>query len=278
MKRHVTFERFSRARLNRVGRELSRALQRFATREDDPEAVHRLRVALRCCRSDLRLFRDYWQPKHNRLDAQMAHLTRRLGSIRDEEVILGFLAGQGVSKKSENGRLADPLRARWRRACRLLRRSARGSLGRQLPARMGQAAEELPLDASHASLRRARRRLVAKAFKRVRKEWNHRPDEWRDSILHRLRRALRRLRYTAEFFDAGPGSEIHDIIRQSKRWQQLLGKHQDAVTVLHWLAHTHDGAELKAAAQEQKKDTLWKFRKKWPKKGFRRLRRLIDAL
>ncbi len=278
MKRHLTFERFARARLNRVGRELSRALQCFATREDDPEAIHRLRVALRRCRSDLRLFRDHWQPKHNRLDAQLTRLTRRLGSIRDEEVILGFLAGQGVSEKSENGRLAGPLRARWRRACRLIRRSARGSRGRQWPARMRQAAEELPREASHGSLRRARRRLVAKAFKRVYKEWKHRPAEWRDAILHRLRRALRRLRYTAEFFDAGPGSEIHDIIRQSQRWQLLLGKHQDAVTVLHWLAHVHDGAELKAAAREQKEDTLWKFKKKWPQKGFRRLRRLIDAL
>ena len=47
MKKYIPFERFARARLIRGAHELLRSLKRFETREDDPEAVHELRVTLR---------------------------------------------------------------------------------------------------------------------------------------------------------------------------------------------------------------------------------------
>ncbi|HEU5215004.1 MAG TPA: CHAD domain-containing protein [Gaiellaceae bacterium] len=195
---------------------------------DDPENLHRHRVAARRTRAFLRTSRRYLDPDWRRgvTDALEA-LGEATGPARDLDVVLEHvrdeLAGLDETEQAAKELILQRLyheREQSRR--RLLEalddRRYRVLLARlRVPPRLAEGVEDVPLE----SLARKEYRRLAKLVGRLGK----RPDE---EAMHRLRIALKRARYAAEL--AAPKGAIRKrFLADARVLQELLGEHQDAV-------------------------------------------------
>jgi triphosphatase len=166
----------------------------------DPEYLHQLRVGVRRLRTVFRIF------KTRRLDRRLRKLARPLGEARDWDVFVARHA-KGMARR----------RAAHRRCRRVLESAEFRAFiidARQPDARVPQA----PLTAFAA---KALDRLHRKALKRARGiDWH---DEKRR---HRLRIAVRRLRYGCDFF-AACFDDARRYLRGLADLQDLLGELND---------------------------------------------------
>jgi CHAD domain-containing protein len=267
--RDALFTPFAHQRLRELGRRFERALAALATGRPDPEIIHRLRVAARRYRASLKLARRGWTTEHERLAGQLAQLSTKLSTPRDLEVAKNTL------RRTRPGHLFEK---RWKRACGAWRRRLRSGELARWRAQI-QRVRQAPLSLPEESVRQVERRLLNKVFRRVRKVWKSRPELPRDRFLHGLRRAVRRLRYTGEFFEPAGAKKVARLVRQAQKWQQLLGRHQDAVIVVRLLRHAPMGFdEILRETRQRKQDTARQFLRRWHRRGFRKLKRLIQSI
>jgi CHAD domain-containing protein len=195
---------------------------------DDPENLHRHRVAARRARASLRAARRYVDPEWRRpLDQALRELGEATGPVRDLDVVLGHLRAElerldeteEAAKAAILDRLEDE-RAHARRGLleALDGRDYRFLLARlRVPPRLADGVESVPLE----SLAQREFRRLAKLVARLGK----RPD---DREIHRLRIALKRARYAAELV-APKGGGRKRFLEDARVLQELLGEHQDAV-------------------------------------------------
>jgi CHAD domain-containing protein len=208
-------------------------------RLDEPEAVHRMRVACRRSRSALRIFAPLFPAKAvAHLDGELRDLAGALSAARDAEVQIAYFDGRVAQLPAElvagpvhetvtahlgagmaAGRaqalemlrseryyalldsLLDLVRSPWRKA-------ARQPAEKVLPGLVGQAD------------RRLTRKVAAAAALPVGPE--------RDELLHNARKQAKRLRYAAEIVTPLYGAKATALAGQAERAQELLGIHQDA--------------------------------------------------
>jgi len=195
---------------------------------DDPENLHRHRVAARRSRAFLRATRRYVDPIWRRsLAAPLGELGEATSPVRDLDVLLEHVrdelgtlgepdrAGAGMlvatlelERETARARLLDALNGDGYRV--LLARL-------RLPPRLAPEVESVPLE---RIARREFRRLLA-VVDRLGKH----PD---DVAVHRLRIALKRARYAAELSAAG-GKAGQRFLADARKLQALLGEHNDAV-------------------------------------------------
>lgn len=194
----------------------------------DPENLHQHRVAGRRVRAFLRSTRRFtdagWRESLTELLRELGLST---GPVRDFDVLLEHLerelAELDVSEQLAGRALIDRLRVE--------REDARGALLDALaseryrllltrlrfPPRLAAEVTTVPL-----------RKIAQKEFRRLMEtveELGKHPD---DSMLHRLRIGLKRVRYAAEL--SAPGGKTGDrFLADAKSLQTLLGEHQDAV-------------------------------------------------
>jgi triphosphatase len=166
----------------------------------DAEYLHQLRVGIRRLRTVFRIF------EARRLDKRLRKLARPLGEARDWDVFVARHA-KGMARR----------RAAHRRCGRLLESAAFRAFiidAQEFDARVPDA----PLTPFAA---KALDRLHRKALKRVRGiDWH---DEKRR---HRVRIAVRRLRYGCDFFSpCFPG--LREYTRRLEKLQDLLGELND---------------------------------------------------
>ena len=165
----------------------------------DPEYLHQLRVGIRRLRTVLRVF------KAKQLDQRLRKLARPLGEARDWDV---FVARFGTGKP------------RQRAAQTRGRLTLQGAEFKALLAevRRCDAGGKAPLTAFAA---RALDRLHRKALKRAR------GIDWRsERQRHRVRIAVRRLRYACDFFAPCFG-DARRYLRGLADLQELLGELND---------------------------------------------------
>ena len=218
------------------------------TREGkDPEALHDMRVATRHLRFALRLFSP-WMPvgraDHLRMDLRL--VASSLGRVRDLDVFLEELPAlmdrAGLTAEEQRA-IAGALRRRRAQGRAVVVRMLTGNRFVALvlvlerapmaPDTGGPAREE-----AHRMLRSAARKLRA---------WGRKADLNRPSDLHRLRILFKRLRYTCEYFNDLHGGAFDGAIAHLIRFQDCLGRYQDAVVASNLL----DG--LKARVDHRKK-------------------------
>lgn len=208
---------------------------------NDPEDVHRARVAARTLRSHLRTFGPLLDPAWGAgLAEEIRSLGRVLGRVRDAEVLLGRLEANvaalgeeaegpgGVllaeverSRDAARDRLTAALREPWFAA--LLDRLAEAAREPALtPTARRPAAAVLPglVAARWGRLRRTMRRLDAAST---------------DRELHRARILAKRCRYAAEAVVPAIGKPARAFARAVIDLQDALGAHQDSVVALAWL-------------------------------------------
>jgi CHAD domain-containing protein len=244
----------------------------------DPEAVHQERVATRRMRAVLRSARPLVdRPWADGLRAPLRRAGRVLGEVRDVDVMLESLT-------AELGELpADQRLAGWLLVSRLedRRDSNQAALARTLARpwfmslldRLEIAVDEprfrgkpRSLEGRAASEHRKARKLVRKLSKKP-----------ADDELHEVRKAVKRARYTAELAAAGGGKPVRRYVKRAKRVQDVLGEHQDVVTLRATLEELRAAAESPAErAAADGLVALQKRRMKAARKAFPKAWRQLD--
>lgn len=221
---------------------LAAALRHLQANEDgalegrDPEFLHQARVALRRLRSTLGLFRPlYAEPELDRIARELRWLARALGPARDWDVFfeetLPRLSAAGVLGPGTGA-------ARWRRERERAKRRARAALAsrryQRLVLRLAAWLQSAPPPKGRlaAPARVFARRVLQERLRQVRKLGRDlsRLDSGR---MHRLRIAVKKLRYAAEgFAPLYPGKRARALLRRLARLQDVLGAIQDAATAV----------------------------------------------
>ncbi|GGO92593.1 hypothetical protein GCM10011584_29330 [Nocardioides phosphati] len=192
----------------------------------DRSGVHPSRVAVRRARSTLRTFAPCFDTGARRqLDAALVAHARRLGTVRDHEVLVEVLAGQWAREDDGtpaglrawlSARLQADLEAGWRETVALLAAEDHDELPRRFAAVLSAPAGDgsVRKRAAHAA-RRAEHRLAAAGGD--------------PEALHDARKAAKRARYAAE----AVGDD--DAAGQFREVQRVLGAHHDLVVAAQWV-------------------------------------------
>ncbi|MEV7598595.1 CHAD domain-containing protein [Kitasatospora sp. NPDC089797] len=218
-----------------------------AVRADEPDAVHRMRVACRRLRSALRTFRRLLAPgATDALVADLRWLGAALGRARDREVLAERLAARARALPAGFGpeRVAGVL-AQWGEAeSRRVRPEVVAALDsprrRSLTAGLTALLADPPLRpraarAAAPELSRIAAREQHRTADRVRTALAAGPTE-RDTALHEARKAAKRARYAGEAAAPAVGRAAERFAERMKDVQEVLGEHQDAVVAAAALA------------------------------------------
>ena len=209
-------------------------------RVDRGDAVHDLRVAARRLRSILAAFRAVLdRTATDPVREELSWLGGELSQARDDQVALAHLRHLVAAQPPE--RVVGPVAARLqqtelrtavegrdralatlsgKRYLRLLD-TLHGLL--EAPPLLSEAAEPAP-PAMRAALRRAGKRL-----RRRLRTADRAAEEHRETALHDVRKAAKRVRYTAEVAAPQAGASGKALVRATKKVQKVLGHLQDTV-------------------------------------------------
>lgn len=199
---------------------------------DAPDAVHQARILVRRMRSVLAVFEPLFDAAQvERLRSALEELGDELGEVRDLEVRIEQAEQHlGESTPAEvHERLVDAERRRHRAAHRELIAylSEAGHARRQ---RVADFIATPPFsDRANEGAATELARLLERQCRRV---WKARDAATGDlDSLHRLRRAVRRLRYACEAVSDEPaavfGDEVRELAGAAQGVQDVLGDHRD---------------------------------------------------
>src|SRR5215207_5970201 len=209
----------------------------------DPEAVHQMRVALRRLRAALSLFRDaVADDEIAAVKTGLRELAAALGEARDLDVFIRKTLAPARARDPGGAALAALARsyAERREAAydAALETVASGRLGRIVLDTLawieagpwlrkdGKAEREAPVERFAADELRSR-------AKRIRKRGRHLPELAPDER-HRVRIAVKKLRYAAEFF--APLYEGKSRAKRARTFRDALGELQDRLGDLNDIA------------------------------------------
>ncbi|HEX4220830.1 MAG TPA: CHAD domain-containing protein [Pseudonocardiaceae bacterium] len=213
-----------------------------ALRDDEPDAVHDLRVAVRRLRSALRVFRPMFRPDAvGPIRTELAWLSDLLGEARDVEVLRHGITTSLHDLPDElvlgpvwvelDRALAKP-EANTTRAVRAALdspryRVLRSALDHLLLGRSYRPRAEKP------AKKRLRRR-VGKALDKVNAAVSTAAgtdQAAHDAALHNVRKKAKRLRYACEAAEPVLGKNARKLGHKSKKIQRTLGDHHDTVEI-----------------------------------------------
>ena len=216
-----------------------RALQAadVLVRTDHPDGVHDLRVACRRLRSILAAYRPVLDRQvTDPLRDELTWLGAQLSGARDGQVALGHLLDLVTAQPPEL--VLGPVAARLQQAAIAGTEAGRRSAGRAV----GDARYLALLDALHGLLERppligtapdAAGDVLADAVRRTGKRLRRRIDRAREEPsaehLHEVRKAAKRVRYTAEVAAGVLGDRAQALVDCMEQVQEVLGERQDTV-------------------------------------------------
>jgi CHAD domain-containing protein len=212
-----------------------------AVRRDEPDSVHRMRVATRRMRSAFRTYhkvldRDVTDP----IGVELKWLAAELGVDRDHEVLTErIVAALGELPRTL---VTGPIRNRLRTWSNARRGGSRRRLIAVLDGRRHLTLLD-SLDALVADppwlpkasgdpakvIGKALRKDYARLTARVERAMEMPPGHDRDLALHEARKKAKRTRYAAESAEPVLGGPAAGLVKSAKSVQNLLGEHQDSV-------------------------------------------------
>ena len=224
---------------------------------DDPDAVHRMRSAIRRIRSVLGVYgRVLRRPARAALSAELKWLAGALGGARDAQVLRDRLLGPHSSRDEA----AD--RGLRRLAARLDQDHAEG-YRRTLKAIDSERYFALLDTLDNVAILRRRKGLGGKAAAAAMPKLVDRDaarfrasadsaartgaGKRRDAALHRVRKNAKRLRHATEPATQVLGKPAKRLGRSARRIQRILGDHQDSVLARRFLAEIQVDAETGGA-------------------------------
>lgn len=215
-------------------------VQDILVRRGGDDAIHQLRVAIRKLRSALRVFAKVLDPdRTRRVEEELRWLGGRLSRARDlevleerfraavaelpDELVLGEVGarltrhfGPTRADAERDARRALDTRRYLRLRDRLDRLVADPPLTTRAARR---AREELPRHVARAHAKVARRMLAATALP---------PGPDRETAMHGVRKAAKRLRYAAECVAPLGGRKSRPAHKRVKAFTKVLGEFQDS--------------------------------------------------
>ncbi|MFI6449200.1 CHAD domain-containing protein [Kitasatospora sp. NPDC050543] len=212
-------------------------------RLNEPDSVHRMRVAARRLRSLLKAHRRLFdRGQADPLAAELRWLGRSLGRARDQEVLGEHLAAavDGLPPEVRRGDLRARITGRYAHAYRQAWEHTAADLATARYYKLLDALEAFADDPPFAEqpdgdgnatelLSRTLRREQRRTVKRLDAALVLDPGPARDDALHRARKAAKRARYTAESARRVSPERAKKFAKRMKSLQRALGAHQDAV-------------------------------------------------
>jgi CHAD domain-containing protein len=197
---------------------------------EDAEELHQLRVATRRLRAILRAARDLLEPAWSEaLRAELSWLAAALGPVRDLDVLIERFKGEIVGLEPSERRAAARFVALLdedRDAVRAAMLEAMSSPRYfQLLDRLEAAAVAPHARESDISLRE----IAGAEYRKLRKAVKALPSDPPDDDLHAVRIRGKRARYAAELAAGAVGKPARSFVQEAKRFQDVVGEHQDAV-------------------------------------------------
>jgi CHAD domain-containing protein len=197
---------------------------------DDPEDVHDLRVATRRLRALLRTTRPMFDREWaDGLRAELDVLASALGAVRDLDVLIARLEHDAAQLDQGDtvavSALPSLLRTRRATAFDELRSTLESDRYYALLAALEGAVQAPPVRNADFDLVKAAR----KAFARTARLAKALPPDASDGDVHALRIRGKRARYAAELAAPLEGRPARRFVKRAKRFQDVLGEHQDAV-------------------------------------------------
>jgi CHAD domain-containing protein len=209
-------------------------------RRDEPDSVHKMRVATRRLRSALQSFGTVVERNRTReLTDELRWLAASLGEVRDLEVLHARLRDAVAALPAEQA--LGPVAARVTSRFAADTAEARSRLLADLDGpryfalldRLDELVADPPLTPRAA--RKARDvlpRLIRKTWRRLERQMSaaeRAAAEQRAEALHEARKSAKRARYAAEAVTGVFGKPAARLGKQAKRLQELLGEHHDGV-------------------------------------------------
>jgi CHAD domain-containing protein len=228
-------------------------------RLDEPDSVHKMRVATRRLRSTLRSFRVVLDEDRARdLDARLKTLAATLGVPRDKEVQLERLLGE--LDEQPDTLVLGPVRARLEERLGSERLRGHDAALAELKSRTYRQLVDDLIDFVRTGIsappatepaRDVLPKLVAKRYRRLDRRVRDALDldgAAADEALHGARKAAKRARYAAEALVPVWGADAKAMAKQMEAVQEVLGEHQDSVVAQELLRDL--GVATQAAADE----------------------------
>ncbi|MFF5704279.1 CHAD domain-containing protein [Streptomyces sp. NPDC012794] len=228
-----------------------------AVRRDQPDSVHRMRVASRRLRSAFKTYRKILDREvTDPIGEELRRLGTELGADRDREVLHDHLreAVAGLPHPLLAGPVHKRLRT-WNSTSRSAsRRRALAALDDARYLTLLDTLEALLADPpllpraakpAGKALPKAILRDYRRLARRVDRALTLGPGQERDRALHEARKAAKRARYGAEAAEPALGKPANKFAKAMEAVQDVLGEHQDSVVtrnVLRDLAHQAHGA------------------------------------
>ncbi len=220
---------------------------------EDPEEIHRARVATRRIRSDLRTFRDVLEPSWAiPLREELRWLGGELGAVRDAEVLRDRLRGRESRLAPDDGPAVERLvgsldRRRLEAREHLLAAMREPRYGAVLDALVeGARAPSVLEDVGSAPARSALRPALEAPWKHLQAAVARAIEEESDEALHAMRIRAKRVRYAAEAVAPVFGRRAREFAEAAVALQDVLGEHQDAVVAASWLRDAATGSPGRA--------------------------------
>jgi len=205
--------------------------------DEDPECLHRFRVALRRSRALLGELKDRLVPELAGFRRRLAAVAGATNACRDADVFLTLLpewAGALPDFLQPGlGRLEAVLRQRRQSAraevVNLLQGAEYRSVKQDWHRWLAQSPEEWFVTDARVPLSEAIKPRIRRRFRKLRRRFATVTLETPAQELHRLRIQVKKLRYLLEFQAAESGDgRGADAVAGLKRLQNILGRHHDA--------------------------------------------------
>jgi CHAD domain-containing protein len=197
---------------------------------NDPEALHKMRVAVRRLRAFLRVARPILDREWtDELRAELKWLGRALGTVRDHDVLLIHIRAQAETLPTGDvaalGLIVEGLERRREASREEMLEALSSPRYLELLGRIELAGEAPRWNGK----RRSVQKLAAAEFKKLERAIKGLDPAPSDSELHRVRVRGKRARYAGELAEAAVGKKARRFVERAKDVQDVLGEHQDAV-------------------------------------------------
>ena len=211
---------------------------------DDPEHLHRARVAIRRLRSDLRTFEPLLDSSWSRcLRSDLRRLARVMGEVRDADVLIvrfDDCASELPSRAEVDTLIANLVAFRTVRQRELTAYMESNGYATLLD-RLFEAARDPALDPEGPTSADTLSRLVRRPWRRLTKTVKRLPDDPPDEMLHAVRIRTKRARYAAEAVAPALGKPARRFAKRAMRLQQVLGALHDEAVAHEWLTNWSSG-------------------------------------
>ncbi|WP_447970979.1 CHAD domain-containing protein [Nitrospira sp. M1] len=196
------------------------------------EHLHQMRVATRRSRAILRTIQPLSNSTWNStIRREIGWLASTLGRVRDLDVLLEKLQREtqtlAIPEQEAFHSLLCQLESQRTEAQTTMVQSLRSTRYLTLLDHLQSSIQHMDIMHLHVALQD----LAKKEFDKLEKAVDNLPKTYNDEDLHRLRIRAKRVRYATELAEPSTGESATKLIRQVRKFQDLLGEHQDTVMI-----------------------------------------------